>query len=163
MLEKVPCGPVVSIWRFHRHGPGSIPGMGNPRLCPFYFIIKQVKKSRFTMLQYVIIFYNFRVQNFVPSADCITSTITVMQFCYRHQRSPDSPMGSSGQDVALSLPSLGFDSRLGKFTAILCDFHLHQKIREMVHLVYKSSIFVEFNAKNLVSSGAGNILTIILI
>ena len=86
MLEKVPCGLVVRIWRFHRHGPGSIPGMGNSRLCPFYFIIKQVKKSRFPMLQYVIIFYNFRVQNFVASADCITSTIIVIQFCYRHQK-----------------------------------------------------------------------------
>ena len=48
MLEKVPCGLVVRIWRFHRHGPGSITGMGNSRLCPFYFIIKQVKKSRFS-------------------------------------------------------------------------------------------------------------------
>ena len=25
----LPCGLVVRIWRFHRHGPGSIPGMGN--------------------------------------------------------------------------------------------------------------------------------------
>ena len=25
----VPCGLVVRIWRSHRHGPGSIPGMGN--------------------------------------------------------------------------------------------------------------------------------------
>ena len=24
----IPCGLVVRIWRFHRHGPGSIPGMG---------------------------------------------------------------------------------------------------------------------------------------
>ena len=45
----------------------------------------------------------------------------------------------------------------------LVRFPSSLKIREMVHLVYKSSIFVEFNAQNLVSSGAGNILTIILI
>ena len=74
-----------------------------------------------------------------------------------------APMWSSGQDLALSPPWPGFDSRYGKFTAIWCDFLLRQKIREMVHSVYKPSIFVEFNAKNLVSSGAGNILTIILI
>ena len=121
------------------------------------------KKNRFPMLQYVIIFYNFRVETFFPSADCITSTIIVMQFCYRHQHSAGSPMSSNGQDLALSPPWSGFDSRHGKFTAIWYDFLLYQKIREMVHLVYKSSIFVEFNAKNLVSSGAGNILTIILI
>ena len=60
------------------------PGIDS-RLCPFYCIIKQIKKSRFPMLQYEIIFYDFRVQNFVPSADCITSTIIVIQFCYRHQ------------------------------------------------------------------------------
>ena len=24
----VPCGLVVRMWRSHRHGPGSIPGMG---------------------------------------------------------------------------------------------------------------------------------------
>ena len=72
-------------------------------------------------------------------------------------------MWSSGLDLALSAPWPGFDSRHGKFTAILCDLLLHKKIREMVNLVYKSSIFVEFNVKNLVSSGAGNILTIILI
>ena len=72
-------------------------------------------------------------------------------------------MWSSGYDLALSPPWPGFDSRLGKFSAIWCDFLLHKKIREMVHLVYKSSIFVEFNSKNLVSSRAGNILTIFLI
>ena len=85
----------------------------------------------------------------------------VLLFDIKH--SAGSPMSSNGQDLALSPPWSGFDSRHGKFTAISYDFLLYQKIREMVHLVYKSSIFVEFNAKNLVSSGAGNILTIILI
>ena len=28
MCLHIPCGLVVRIWRFHRHGPGSIPGMG---------------------------------------------------------------------------------------------------------------------------------------
>ena len=29
MTTSFPCGLVVRIWRSHRHGPGSIPGMGN--------------------------------------------------------------------------------------------------------------------------------------
>ena len=29
MTTSFPCGLVARIWRSHRHGPGSIPGMGN--------------------------------------------------------------------------------------------------------------------------------------
>ena len=29
MRMSIPCGLVARIWRSHRHGPGSIPGMGN--------------------------------------------------------------------------------------------------------------------------------------
>ena len=28
-VQVFPCGLVARIWRFHRHGPSSIPGMGN--------------------------------------------------------------------------------------------------------------------------------------
>ena len=119
-------------------------------------VFNAIVRHHFLQLQSLKLCPVRRSHNFNNNCNLSTSVIDI-------KHSADCPMWSSGQDLALSLPWPGFDSRHGKFTAIWCDFLLHQKIREMVHLVYKSSIFVEFKAKNLVSSGAGNILTIILI
>ena len=41
---KFPCGLVARIWRFHRHGPGSIPGMGT---CLFLALLCSATLRRF--------------------------------------------------------------------------------------------------------------------
>ena len=156
MLEKVPCGLVVRIWRFHRHGQRSNSGMGNSRLCRFYFIIKQVKKPvfnaivrhHFLQLQTSKLCRVHRLHNFNNNCYVVLiSTTNVVQWL---------GSGALTAKARVRFPAWEIYRSLVRFPSSL-------KIREMVHLVYKSSIFVEFNAQNLVSSGAGNILTIILI
>ena len=61
------CSLVVRIWRSHRHGRGSIPGMGITKPVPILMTHKGDNKALITFdsLNRNIVYYYWRVEQFV--------------------------------------------------------------------------------------------------
>ena len=63
----VPCCLAVRFWGSHRHGPGSIPGMGKIPLCAAFFSSSNNKRKTISLVYMSSNFVKYRAKVFVSS------------------------------------------------------------------------------------------------